>query len=132
MRISTGSMSAGSATSKVRPTTLIGARLKPRAISALRKRASTASSTASTTPGRMPPVNSAAIEMPATEPMVISTSEGGIVSAIAPEAASSEISSPSLLPRRFISGSSTGATAAMSAVFAPEMPDTSSIALSST
>jgi hypothetical protein len=55
-----------------------------------------------------------------------------MVSAIAPDAASSEISSPSWLPRRFISGNSTGATAAMSAVFAPEMPDTSSIAPSST
>ena len=80
----------------------------------------------------MPPVNRALIDRPATEPMVIRTNEGGIVSAIAPEAASSEISSPSGLPRFFISGSSTGATAAMSAVLAPEMPETSSIAPSST
>ena len=69
---------------------------------------------------------------PVTEPMVISTSEGGMVSLIAPDAASSEISSPSLAPRRFISGNSTGATAAMSAAFEPEMPLTSTIAPSST
>ena len=80
----------------------------------------------------MPPVNSAEIETPATEPMMISTIEGGMVSAMAPEAASSDTSSPSWMPRRFMSGNSTGATAAMSAVLAPEMPDTSRIAPSST
>ncbi len=82
--------------------------------------------------GSSPPVNSAAIETLATEPITISTTLGGIVSAIAPEAASSETSSPGFIPRAFISGNSTGATAAMSAAFAPEMPDTRYIAPSST
>ena len=77
-------------------------------------------------------MNSAAIETLATEPMTISTTLGGIVSAIAPEDASSETSSPGFIPRAFISGKSTGATAAMSAAFAPEMPDTRYIAPSST
>ena len=77
-------------------------------------------------------MNSAAIDTPVTEPMVISTRLGGIVSAIAPEAASSETSSPGLAPRFFISGKSTGPTAAMSAALAPEMPDTRIMAPSST
>jgi TRAP-type C4-dicarboxylate transport system permease large subunit len=62
----------------------------------------------------------------------MSTSDGGIVSLMALEAASSETSSPCLMPRRSISGSSAGATAAMSAALAPEMPDTRYIAPSST
>jgi hypothetical protein len=64
--------------------------------------------------------------------MMISTIEGGIVSAIAPEVASNARISPCGMPRRFISGTSTGATAARSAVLAPEMPETSSTAPSST
>ena len=72
------------------------------------------------------------METPVTEPMVISTRLGGIVSLIAPEADRIATSSPSLAPRRFISGNSTGATAAMSAALAPEMPDTRYIAPSST
>ncbi len=43
---------------------------------------------ASTTPGNSPPVNSAEIETPVTEPMVIRTRLGGIVSVCAPVAAS--------------------------------------------
>ena len=77
-------------------------------------------------------MNSAAIDTLATEPITISTTLGGIVSAIAPEAASSETSSPGFMPRAFISGKSTGATAAMSAALAPEMPETRYIAPSST
>ena len=77
-------------------------------------------------------MNNAAIEMPVTDAIAISTIEGGMVSLIAPDAASSDTSSPSFMPRLRISGNSTGATAAMSAVFDPEMPDTSSIAPSST
>jgi hypothetical protein len=77
-------------------------------------------------------VNRAAIDTPVTEPMVISTRLGGIVSLIAPEAERIDTISPSLEPRRFISGNSTGATAAMSAAFEPEMPDTRYIAPSST
>ena len=118
---------------KVRRMTRVGARLMPRMSSApVRWRASAARPSASTTPGSKPPVNSAAIDTPVTEPIAISTSEGGIVSAIAPVAASRATISPSFSPRFFISGISTGATAAMSAALEPEMPDTSTIAPSST
>ena len=80
----------------------------------------------------MPPVNRAAIETPVTEPMVISTIEGGIVSVWAPVVAKSATRSPSLAPRAFISGNSTGATAAMSAALDPEMPETRYMAPTST
>ena len=61
---------------------------------------------------------------PVTEPMVMSTIEGGMVSVWAPVVASSATRSPGLAPRFFISGNSTGAMAAMSAALEPEMPDT--------
>ncbi len=80
----------------------------------------------------MPAVNKAAMDTPVTEAMAISTMDGGIVSLIAPDAASRDSSSPSSMPRLRISGNSTGAMAAMSAVLEPEMPDTSSMAPSST
>ena len=83
-------------------------------------------------PGRMPAVNSAAIDTPVTEAIAISTIDGGMVSLIAPEAASSDTSSPSFMPRLRISGNNTGAIAAMSAVLEPEMPETSSMAPSIT
>ena len=67
-----------------------------------------------------------------TEPMVMSTRLGGMVSDMAPDDDSSATRSPGLAPRRFISGNSTGATAAMSAAFEPEMPDTRYMAPSST
>jgi hypothetical protein len=72
----------------------------------------------------MPAANSAAMEMPVTEPMVISTMLGGMVSVCAPVAASSATISPSSMPRLRISGKSTGAKAAMSAALEPEMPET--------
>ncbi len=97
-----------------------------------RNQATATRAKAATTAGRSPPVNSAAIETLATEPMVISTRPGGIVSDIADEDASSEASSPGWFPRRRISGNSTGATAAMSAALEPEMPETRYIAPSST
>ena len=77
-------------------------------------------------------MNSAAIDTPVTEPMVIRTRLGGMVSVCAPVADSSATSSPGLAPRAFISGNSTGATAAMSAAFEPEMPETRYIAAIST
>ncbi len=88
--------------------------------------------TASTRPGSKPPVNSAAIDTPVTDPIVISTRLGGIVSVCAPVADSSATRSPGLAPRLIISGNSTGATAAMSAAFAPEIPETRYIAATST
>ena len=86
----------------------------------------------STTPGSSPPVNRAAIETPVTEPMVMSTRLGGMVSVCAPVAESSATSSPGFAPRFCISGNSTGATAAMSAAFEPEMPETRYMAPTST
>ncbi len=77
-------------------------------------------------------MNNAEIETLVTDPMVINTSDGGIVSDIALEVASSDANSPGCCPRRRISGNSTGATAAMSAAFEPEMPETRYIAPSST
>ena len=55
-----------------------------------------------------------------------------MVSVCAPVADSSATRSPGLAPRLTISGNSTGATAAMSAAFAPEMPETRYIAATST
>ena len=78
-------------------------------------------------------MNSAAIDRPGiTEPIVISTRLGGIVSDIALDVASSDDNSPGWAPRRCISGKRIGATAAMSAAFDPEMPETRYIAPSST
>jgi hypothetical protein len=85
-----------------------------------------------TTAGSKPAVNMAAIETPVTEPMMISTRLGGIVSAIAPDVASSAIIVGRFCPRRTMSGNSTGATAAMSAIFEPEIPETRYIAATST
>ena len=67
-----------------------------------------------------------------TDPIVMSTMEGGIVSVCAPVAASKATKSPSLAPRAFISGNSAGATAAMSAALEPEMPETRYIAATRT
>ena len=82
--------------------------------------------------GNRPAVNIAAIETPVTEPMMISTRLGGIVSAIAPDVASSAIIELRFCPRFSMSGNSTGATAAMSAIFEPDMPETRYIAATST
>ena len=71
------------------------------------------------------------MEIPVTEPNVISTRLGGIVSAIAADEDSSATISPSARAAR-ISGNSAGATAAMSAALEPEMPETSIIAASNT
>ncbi len=75
-------------------------------------------------PGSSPPVNSAAMDTPVTEPTVISTRLGGMVSVCAPVADNSATSSPGFEPRALISGNSAGAIAAMSAAFEPEIPDT--------
>ena len=55
-----------------------------------------------------------------------------MVSVCAPVADRSATRSPGLAPRCFISGNSTGATAAMSAAFEPEMPETRYMAPTST
>src|SRR6266851_2040743 len=94
--------------------------------------ATATSASASTAAGSSPPLKRAAMEMLVTEPMVSSTMLGGMVSDMAPEAASSATSSPGAAPRFFLSGNSTGATAAMSAAVDPEMPETRYIVPSST
>ena len=66
----------------------------------------------STAEGSNPPTNSAAMETPVTEPIVISTMLGGTVSVCAPVTESRATKSPRLAPREVISGSSTGAMAA--------------------
>ena len=118
---------------KVRNIIDTGARSPP-PVSMWRERIqhTTTSASAATAAGSSPPVNSAVIETLVTEPMVISTRLGGMVSDIALELASSAASSPGCEPRRRISGNSTGATAAMSAAFDPEIPDTRYIAPSRT
>src|SRR6516164_2241691 len=83
-----------------------------------------ANAIAPTIAGTNPLVNSEAIETPVTEPIVISTTLGGIVSDIAAEVPSIETNSPSSEPLFLISGKRAGATAAMSATFEPEIPDT--------
>ena len=60
--------------------------------------------------------------------MMIKISAGGIVSDIETEPFSSATSSPSGIPRLRISGKRTGATAAMSADFEPEIPETRNMA----
>ena len=132
-RMTKGSASAGRAITRSLRISAFGARRAEDVSSARRRHATTAHSpTASTRPGSNPPVNNDAIDTPVTEPMVISTMEGGIVSVWAPVAASRATRSPGSAPRAFISGNSAGATAAMSAAFEPEMPDTRYIAPMST
>ena len=108
-RITTGSASAGKAITAARPASPQVARRTWLRSSPRNRRATTKHSpTASTMPGTRPPVNRAAIETPVTEPMVISTIEGGTVSVCAPVAASSATRSPPLAPRAIISGNSAG------------------------
>jgi len=117
----------------VRAISIAGARV-PTPVSAPRARnqATTTRPSAATNAGSKPPVNSATIVKLVTEPIVISTRLGGIVSDIALGVASSEASSPEWAPRRSISGNRIGATAAISTAFDPEIPDTRYIAPSST
>ncbi len=89
----------------------------------MRKKTRTTSPSAASPAGSSPPVNSAEIDTPVTAPTMISTRLGGIVSDMAAEAASCAANSPGAEPRRRISGSSTGATAAWSAAFEPDMPE---------
>src|SRR6516162_8274456 len=94
-RITNGKVRPGTAITKVRAISISGARV-PAPVSSRRARnqATTTRPSAATNAGNKPPVNSATIEMLVTEPIVISTRLGGIVSDIALEVASSEASSP--------------------------------------
>ena len=97
-----------------------------------RHKMTTSKQIAASNAGTSPAVKSAPIDTPVTEPIMISTRLGGIVSAIAPAEASIATRSFGSDPRRRISGKSTGATAAISAVFEPEIPETTYIANTST
>src|SRR5580658_5303465 len=132
-RMTNGNVSPGNAIRNVRTMTPPGARVRP-PVSSERDRhhATTTRAIAATKAGNNPPVNSAEIDTFVTDPMVIKTRLGGIVSDIALDVASSEASSPGCCPLLRISGNSTGATAAMSAAFEPEMPDTRYLAPSNT
>ena len=132
-RMTKGSNSAGSAIKKARQISRPVARLDCD-MSAPRERYQTSAHSMSpmTRAGNRPPWNSAAIEMPVTEPMAMRMRLGGTVSVCAPVAASSAASSARSAPRFSISGNSAGATAAMSAAFEPEIPDTRYIAATST
>ena len=133
LRMTKGSSRAGSATRKARPISRPGARFDCET-SARRERYQTSAHSMSpmTSAGRRPPWNSAAIETPVTEPIAMRMRLGGTVSVCAPVAASKAASSALSAPRFSISGNNAGATAAMSAAFDPEMPDTRYMAATST
>ncbi len=127
-----GRISAGIATTNSRATARTGGWSPVGRSPRLRTKTSSASPTAAIPAGSSPPVNRAEMETPVTAPTMISTRLGGIVSDMAAEAASCAASSPDAMPRRRISGSSTGATAAWSAALEPEMPEMRYIAAIST
>ena len=133
LRITNGSSSAGSATSSARPISRRVARADCVTL-ALRERYHTSAHSMRpiTSAGRRPPWKSAAIDTPVTDPIAMRMRLGGTVSVCAPVAASSAASSARSAPRFSISGNNAGATAAMSAAFDPEMPDTRYIAATST
>ena len=88
-RISSGSSSAGMASTRRRPISR-GVARRADELSSRRERhqASPTSTAATTRAGSKPPANKAEIETPVTEPIMISTRLGGMVSLIAADAAS--------------------------------------------
>src|SRR5271155_4809497 len=95
-RMTNGKVRPGTAIAKVRAISATGARA-PAPTSEPRERhhATKTSASAATKAGKRPPVNRAAIDSPGTtEPIVISTRLGGMVSDIALDVASSDESSP--------------------------------------
>ena len=73
--------------------------------------------------GSSPAMNSPPMERLATKPRMIRFTQGGIVSAITAEAASNATASPGFCPDLRAAGTSTEPTAAISAIFEPEMPE---------
>ncbi len=124
-RMTNGKAMAGSAMTKARAISRAGAFVTCDKSSPRLRRQTTTQRTAPTTrPGSSPPVKRAAMDTPVTDPTVISTRLGGIVSVCAPVADNSATNSPGFEPRACISGNSAGAIAAMSAALEPEIPDT--------
>src|ERR1700689_2469646 len=94
-RITKGSVRPGTAIRNVRSITPAEARTRsPTSSDRERHHATTTRAIAATNAGNRPPVNNAEIETFVTDPMVISTRLGGIVSDIALDVASSAASSP--------------------------------------
>jgi len=73
--------------------------------------------------GISPATNRPPIDRLATKPRMIRLMQGGMVSAITAEAASSATAPPSFCLERRAAGISTEPTAATSAIFQPEMPE---------
>src|SRR3954462_62040 len=94
LRMTSGSSSAGRATTKLRPICAAVGAATAAVAGAARQRATPPSAADRTSAGNGPPVNSAATETSVTDPIVISTRLGGIVSDIAAEVESSATSSP--------------------------------------
>src|SRR5882757_2247292 len=85
-RMATGNAKAGSATKNFLPIVLTLGRATPSRLSPRDfQKITTARQPASNNAGIMPAEKSAAMETPVTEPIVISTRLGGIVSDIAPD-----------------------------------------------
>ena len=98
VRMAIGSDRAGSARRKVRPTSPhVAGSMSDTSTSRNRHQHTAHSVSARMSAGSRPPMNRSAIETPATtDPSVMSTSDGGIVSDMAPDADSSATSSPGL------------------------------------
>ena len=77
--------------------------------------------------GSSPAMNRPPIDRFATKPRMIRLMQGGIVSAITADAASSATALPGFCFERRAAGISTEPTAATSAIFEPEMPENSTI-----
>ncbi len=73
--------------------------------------------------GSSPATNRPPIDRLVTKPRMIRFTQGGMVSAMTAEAASSATASPGFCPDLRAAGTSTDPTAATSAIFEPEMPE---------
>ena len=73
--------------------------------------------------GSSPAINRPPIDRLATKPRMIRLTQGGIVSAMTAEAASRATASPGFCLDLRAAGTRTEPTAAMSAIFEPEMPE---------
>src|ERR1700743_1740746 len=82
--------------------------------------------------GNSPAANRPPIERLATNPRMIRLMQGGMVSAITAEAASNATVEPGFWPDLRETGISTAPPAATSAIFEPEMPENSTMALTIT
>ena len=88
---------------------------------------STISASAISPAGSRPATNSPPIDRLATKPRMMRLMQGGMVSAITADAASSATALPGFCRDRRAAGISTEPTAATSAIFEPEMPENSTI-----